>query len=107
MPSATHVIVCYCTCPDADSAQRIADALVSESLAACVSRLPGVQSTYRWEGKLVTEQEVLLMIKTTGERFDAMRTRLLTLHPYDVPELIAMPVENGHQAYLDWVRNSV
>ncbi|MFC4526022.1 divalent-cation tolerance protein CutA [Dyella halodurans] len=101
------VLICYCTCPDAASAQKLADALVGDGLAACVNRLPGVSSTYRWQGKVVTESEVLLLIKTTESRFAALKQRLLALHPYEVPELIAVPVAQGHAAYLDWVRASV
>lgn len=98
------VLLCYCTCPDADSAQRIAEALVTERLAACVNRLPGIVSTYRWQGTVTTDSEELLLIKTTAARFEALRQRLLALHPYELPELIAVPVERGHAAYLSWVR---
>lgn len=98
------ILLCYCACPDADSAQRIAGALVAERLAACVNRLPGVVSTYRWQGAVATEREELLLIKTTALRFEALRQRLLALHPYALPELVAVPVERGHGAYLDWVR---
>jgi periplasmic divalent cation tolerance protein len=101
------VLLCYCTCPDASSAQVLADALVGEGLAACVNHLPEIRSTYRWEGKMVTDSEVLLLIKTTESRFAALRERVLALHPYELPELIAVPVARGHAAYLDWVRASV
>lgn len=100
------VLLCYCTCPDADSARRIAEALVTERLAACVSRLPGIASTYRWQGQVATDSEQLLLIKTTATRFEAMRTRLLALHPYDLPELIAVPIEYAHAPYLAWVRDT-
>ena len=101
----THpVLLCYCTCPDADTAQRIAQALVGEQLAACVNRLPGISSTYRWQGEVTTDNEQLLLIKTTTARFESLRERLLALHPYELPELIAVPVERGHGGYLDWVR---
>lgn len=99
------VLLCYCTCPDAASAQKLAEALVGERLAACVNRLPAVASTYRWEGKVVTDSEELLLIKTTADRFAALRERLLALHPYELPELIAVAVVDGHHAYLDWVRD--
>jgi periplasmic divalent cation tolerance protein len=98
------VLLCYCSCPDAASAQALAEALVNESLAACVNRLPGMVSTYRWEGRVATDPEELLLIKTTAGRFEALKARLLQLHPYDLPELIAVPVQHGHAAYLDWVR---
>jgi periplasmic divalent cation tolerance protein len=101
------VLLCYCTCPDATSAARLAEALVGERLAACVNRLPGVTSTYRWKGEVATDVEELLLIKTTAARFEALKTRLLALHPYELPELIAVPVDRGHAAYLDWVRAGV
>ncbi|RDI97011.1 divalent-cation tolerance protein CutA [Dyella solisilvae] len=99
------VLICYCTCPDAASAKALAEALVGEDLAACVNRLPGVQSTYRWKGEVVTDGEELLMIKTTAARFAVLKERVLALHPYELPELIAVPVAQGLEAYLDWVRN--
>ncbi|KRE96557.1 cation tolerance protein [Frateuria sp. Soil773] len=105
--SDDDVLLCFCTCPDAASAGRLAEALVGEALAACVNRLPGVRSTYRWQGDVVTDSEELLLIKTTAARFEALRTRLLALHPYELPELVAVPVERGHAAYLDWVRAGV
>ncbi|HTC27668.1 divalent-cation tolerance protein CutA [Dyella sp.] len=107
MTDPKTVLLCYCTCPDAASAQRLADALVNEALAACVNRVPGIQSTYRWQGKVITDTEELLLIKTTAERFDALKTRVLALHPYDVPEVIAVPIEQAHAPYLDWIRDAV
>lgn len=104
MTDPAAVLLCYCSCPDAASAQALAEALVGERLAACVNRLPAVHSTYRWQGAVSTDTEELLLIKTTAARFDALKTRLLELHPYELPELIAVPVERGHASYLDWVR---
>ncbi|MEW9625532.1 divalent-cation tolerance protein CutA [Rhodanobacter geophilus] len=101
------ILLCLCTCPDAASAQRLAETLVGERLAACVNRLPGVHSTYRWQGEMHTDGEELLLIKTSATRFEAMQARLLELHPSELPELIALPVERGHAAYLDWVRANV
>lgn len=100
------VLLCYCTCPDADSVRHIAETLVTERLAACVNQLPGIVSTYRWQGAVTTDAEHLLLIKTAAARFEALRTRLLALHPYDLPELIAVPVEHAHPPYLDWVREA-
>ena len=100
------VLLCLTTCPDEASARAIADALVEERLAACVNRLPGVQSTYRWKGEVCREPEQLLLIKTTAERLDAMKSRLLALHPYELPELIVVEAASGHAAYLDWVAAS-
>jgi len=106
-PSDENLLLCYCACPDRESAQAIAQALVSEALAACVSCVPGMQSTYRWEGPLVSASEELLLIKTTTARFGALQARLLSLHPYEVPELIAVPVAASHEAYAAWVRQQV
>jgi len=101
------VLLCYCTCPDAASAQALARALVDERLAACVNRVPGVRSTYRWQGEVIDDGEELLLIKTTAERLPALKARLPQLHPYEVPELVAVPVVDGHDAYLDWVRAQI
>ena len=97
------VLLAYSTCPDAASADLIARTLVSERLAACVNRLPGVHSTYRWHGHVEQADEVLLLIKTTADRLDAMTARLRNLHPYELPEVIAVEVRAGLPAYLDWV----
>lgn len=97
------VLLVHCTCPDTGHAERIAHALVTEHLAACVSTLPGITSTFRWEDAVQSQSEVLLLIKTTRERYDAMAARLLDLHPYELPELIAVDVCAGHPAYLEWV----
>lgn len=104
MSDSDRVLLCYCTCPNAASAQHLAEALVSESLAACVNRIPGIHSTYRWKGEVTTDAEELLLIKTTATRFEALKERVLALHPYELPELIAVSVERGHAAYLDWIR---
>lgn len=96
-------LVCFSTCPDAASADRIATALVEERLAACVNVLPGVRSTYRWEGAVQRDDEVLLIIKTTTDRLDTLRARLSALHPYELPELVAVEAVGGSPAYLDWI----
>ena len=100
-------LLCYCNCPDVAVARRIADALVQERLAACVNLLPGVQSVYRWEGRVERAEEVQLLIKTTSMRFDALSARILSLHPDDVPEIIAVRISNGLPAYLDWMQVQV
>lgn len=101
-PAMTALIV-YCTVPDEDAAGRIAGSLVDEGLAACVSRLPGLVSTYRWQGRTETASEILLLIKTVRPRFEALRERLVALHPYELPEVIAVDVALGHAPYLDWI----
>ncbi|MGY0505626.1 divalent-cation tolerance protein CutA [Luteimonas sp. e5] len=99
------VLVCLNTCPGRDSAERIADALVEERLAACVNIVPGLRSTYRWQGRIERDEECLLIIKTRSACLAALRTRLVALHPYELPELIAVKAADGLPAYLDWVRN--
>ena len=99
----TSVLACFCTCPDAASATRIADAVVDERLAACVNQLPGLRSVYRWAGGIERADEVLLVIKTTGNRLEALTARIHELHPYELPEVIAFEVAGGLSAYLDWV----
>ncbi|HEX5352607.1 MAG TPA: divalent-cation tolerance protein CutA [Rhodanobacteraceae bacterium] len=96
-------LICLSTCPDAETAAKIARTLVEEKLAACVNRLSGVLSTYRWQGEIHDDAEVLLVIKTTRGCFDALRARLVELHPHEVPELVAMEVAAGLPAYLDWL----
>lgn len=103
----SDVLVCLCTCPDRAIGQRIAEALVGENLAACVNILPGVHSVYRWHGGAVEHaDEVLLLAKTTRARMDALQARLLELHPYELPELLAVEAVGGLPAYLDWVANA-
>lgn len=96
-------LLCLSTCPDAETAARIARTLVEERLAACVNRIPGVASTYRWQGKIHDDAEVLLVIKTTRERLDDLRQRLAEMHPYEVPELVAFDIAGGLPAYLEWL----
>lgn len=95
--------VIHCTCPDAATAARIATALVDERLAACVQQLPGVRSTYRRQGRIEHADEILLLVKTAADRIPAVLARVRELHPYDVPELLALPAVDGSTDYLDWV----
>ena len=102
-PAHAEHLVLFVTVPNEETATRIAHALVTEHLAACVNRLPGVTSTYFWEGAVCVDQELLLVIKTRRALFDAVRERVRALHPYSVPEVIALPVVLGHTPYLDWI----
>jgi periplasmic divalent cation tolerance protein len=99
-------VVVFMTAPDADVAGRIASALVEERLVACVNILPGLRSIYRWEGELCDEAEVLCLMKTRLDLFPALRDRIAILHPYQVPEIIALPLAAGSAPYLDWVRQT-
>lgn len=104
---SSPVRVAISTAPDAATGARIAQVLVEERLAACVNVVPGVRSIYRWQGAIEDEQEVLLVIKTHAERVAALAERLCALHPYDVPELLALPVDAGLAPYLEWVTGEV
>ncbi len=99
----TDAIVVLVTTPSPERATEIARALVEERLAACGNVVPGLRSIYRWEGKVQDDAEALLVLKTTRARFDALRDRVLALHPYEVPEVIALPVEAGSARYLAWI----
>jgi periplasmic divalent cation tolerance protein len=94
------------TAPDAEVADRVARLLVDDRLAACVQQLP-VTSTYVWEGSVERSSEILLLAKTTTERFDAVCTAVTRVHPYDVPEILAVPVSAALDAYEKWVEESV
>ncbi|RDZ26216.1 divalent-cation tolerance protein CutA [Lysobacter silvisoli] len=103
MPAPSPVRLVFSTCPDPASADAIAQALVGERLAACVSRWPGLRSSYRWQGAVESADEVQLLIKTTADRLDALLARLVELHPYELPEAIAVEAHGGLPRYLDWV----
>ena len=88
-------------------AERIARALVEERLAACVNVVPGITSIYRWKGTVEQEPELMLVIKTLGEKVEALRARLLELHPYELPEVVVIPIAGGHAPYLAWLAEQV
>jgi periplasmic divalent cation tolerance protein len=97
----------HLTTPDAATADRLARRLVEERLAACVQVVPGVRSHYRWEGEVHADDEHLLLVKTTAELFDAIRELTRSEHPYDTPELLAVPVADADYRYSSWLRKSV
>ncbi len=90
-----------------EEARKIAHQLVERRLAACVNIIPQIESVYRWHGKVETSREWLLLIKTTGAQFSMVRTAILDLHSYDVPECIALEIADGSEAYLEWLASSV
>jgi periplasmic divalent cation tolerance protein len=102
-----QVIVALSSCPDEAHGRRIAEALVSERLATCVNRVTGMTSTYFWDGRLQDQAEILLIMKTTAARLAELQARLTTLHPYELPELVVLPVAGGNDRYLQWVRTGV
>jgi periplasmic divalent cation tolerance protein len=103
----TETLVVLVTAPSAEEAARLARALVEEKLAACGNVIPGVRSIYRWEGKICDEQEALLVLKAPRKTFPALRDRVVALHPYEVPEVIALAIEDGYERYVDWIVQSM
>jgi periplasmic divalent cation tolerance protein len=101
------VVGVYLTFPDVATAARVAEVLVAERLAACVNLLPPATSVYRWDGRVVREEEVVAWAKTTRGRLSALSSAVETHHPYDVPCVVAYPAVGGSAAYLDWVRDEV
>ncbi len=104
---ADQCLLVFCTCPDTASAEQIARALVEGRHAACVNVLPGVQSVYRWQGKVESARESVLLIKTTTESYPALERAVRDAHRYELPELIAVPIHTGLEPYLHWVCESV
>ena len=100
-----HCIV-LCTCPDTVSAEKIAKTLVTEKLAACVNIVDGLTSVYVWQGKTESSQELQLIIKTNYQHYKLLENRLKTLHPYELPEIIAVPIISGLPGYLSWIDKS-
>jgi periplasmic divalent cation tolerance protein len=99
--------VVLATVKDSEEAERIAKRLVDERLAACVNVLPNTSSTYRWKGKVEHAHEVLLFMKTSHEKLDRLMAKVKELHSYEVPEILALPIERGSQEYLKWLEESL
>jgi periplasmic divalent cation tolerance protein len=99
-------LLILCTCPDQVTAERIAETLVGERLAACVNLVPGLTSVYRWEGRIQRDTELLLLIKTRAAVYPLLEARIRELHPYQTPEIIALPIQTGTAAYLDWIADN-
>lgn len=105
MPAPTQIVLC--TVPDRDTAGQIAEALVSERLAACVNIVADITSVYRWKGEVEKAPELLLIIKTRQAVYETLQDRIQDLHPYELPEVIAVSVDNGLPAYLDWIKTTL
>lgn len=103
----TPYLVVYCTCPEPDVALHLAKTLVEERLAACVNIVPGIMSVYRWQDNIEQEPELLLLIKTHSDVSAALIARLEDIHPYATPEVVAVPVQQGSNAYLAWIEECI
>jgi periplasmic divalent cation tolerance protein len=100
---AEKVLLALSTFPDQESARRISNELVTKKLAACANILPGVESIYRWKEKIESGNETLMLFKLSEDRQSAFQEKLRSLHPYDVPEIIFVPISSGLPEYLRWV----
>jgi periplasmic divalent cation tolerance protein len=107
VPPDDAVVEVHVTTPDAGSAEHLAQVLLDERLAACVQVVPGVRSFYRWEGEVATDDEHLLLVKSTAGLVTTLRDRILSEHPYDVPEVLAVPTSAVDARYAAWLRQSV
>lgn len=103
MPSKPKYLLVLSTCPGSITAKSIANELISNQLAACVQVVPGVQSFFRWVGKVDNKEEHLLLIKTTAEKYQELESRIIALHPYELPEIVAIPISDGLAGYLSWI----
>jgi periplasmic divalent cation tolerance protein len=106
-PTGGRHYVLLCSCPSSAVAEQLAALLVEKQAAACVNILPGVTSVYRWQGQIEKDKEVLLIIKSSGEGIAQTTELVQQHHPYDLPELIALPITAGSQAYLNWIDESI
>ncbi len=107
MPGPTDFQIVFSTVPDRETGLKIADQLVEYKLAACVSLLPGVVSTYVWQGNLQHDEEYLLMCKTRTADYPRLETTLCEIHPYELPEIIAVPLSSGLPEYLNWITHAL
>jgi periplasmic divalent cation tolerance protein len=105
--SGTDPIVVFLTAPNGEEATRLAELLVGAHLAACVQILPEMESVYRWQGKIERQEEILLIIKTTAEKFAELERQVRALHSYETPEIVAVPIVAGSNPYLEWLSDSV
>lgn len=100
--TSEHIIV-LCTCPDGQTATIIADKLVAEGMAACVNIVPGVMSVFQWQGNIEHDDELLLLIKSRQDCYPELEVMIRQLHPYELPEIIAVSIERGLSGYLEWI----
>jgi periplasmic divalent cation tolerance protein len=103
----TDTRLLYVTCPDEKTAESLSRALLEERLVACTNSLPGMTSTYWWEGKITTSKEVVLILKTTSHQVDRVTARVESLHPYDSPCILSLAVEKGSEPYLRWLKGAL
>lgn len=104
---STEYRLVLCTCPDNNTAETLASAMVSAQLAACVNILPGIRSVYIWNGQIESSDECLLLLKTHRDSLEELQKNLNLHHPYDVPEIISLVIDDGFPPYLAWISSSI
>jgi periplasmic divalent cation tolerance protein len=104
---SSSAVVVLTSCPDVDTARRLARGVIENGMAACVSIVPGVESIYRWKGQLESQEEHLLLIKTVLASLESLMAWLEEHHPYELPEIIALPMTGGSERYLQWLRSDL
>lgn len=102
-----QVLVVFCTCPPTFDVKKLAVELIEQKFAACVNVVPKITSIYPWKGQICEENEVLLVIKTTEKAYPKLQSRILARHPYEVPEILALPTTTGFAPYLQWVKTNI
>jgi periplasmic divalent cation tolerance protein len=107
MSDETEYLIVLNTCPGSITAKQIAQDLVANNLAACVNIIPNIHSYFKWGNTIKIEDEYLLIIKTTVENYSLVEKKILSLHPYELPEIIAVPVGTGFEGYLNWIKQSI
>ena len=100
-------IIVFCTTPSHEVSNQIAEKCIKKKIAACCNIIPGVKSIYEWEGKVEKSEEQLIIIKSTEDNFKAIENTINTIHPYDVPEIISVKINNGNELYLKWINQSI
>ncbi len=98
-----NYLVVLCSCPDTGSAEALSMVILEQKLAACVNEIGGIKSRYHWQDRITTDDEVLLLIKTRGELFERLKTVIKDQHPYELPEIIGVPIGQGSADYLQWI----
>ena len=101
----TEAIVTFCTCPDLNTAEKIARHLVENKQAACVNVLPGITSIYRWNNHIETAEEHLLVIKSASQYYEAIENTIRSHHPYEIPEIVALPIDRALPEYINWINS--
>lgn len=106
MRTTSHLVILV-TAPNLKQARKLAQAALNQKLAACANLVPKLESHYWWQGKLETSEEVLILFKTTKNRVSTLKKLVLDLHPYETPEFVALPIQQGSRSYLEWIEESV